>query len=123
MKKLILLALLLVILSVPAVLYTQQKAKPAPSSDTVEILQDNKVIETIDLAKETGERTITIPYGEHYNTLLIKDHTIRVLEADCPDQICVQMGILQKGQPPIVCLPHHLVVRYAGDNGRVDGNA
>lgn len=123
MKKILLLVLLAAIAAVPLILYTQQAAKPAPSGDVVEILRDDKVIQTIDLAKENGERTITLPYGDHHNTVLIKDHTIRMEEADCPDQICVQMGTLQKGHPPIVCLPHHLVVRYASDTSGVDGSA
>lgn len=120
MKKLLLLLLLLLGL-VPAVLYFLVSNETSPAYDQVEIVRDETVIETIDLAKESGRRTLTIPYGDHYNTLLIENHTIRMLEADCPDQICVQMGVLQKGHPPIVCLPHHLVVRYANQDGSVDG--
>lgn len=120
MKKFLLLLLLLLGL-VPAVLYFTERNTVSPAFDTVEIVRDGTVIETIDLAKENGRRTLTIPYGDHYNTLLIENHTIRMLEADCPDQICVEMGVLQKGHPPIVCLPHHLAVRYANQDRTVDG--
>ena len=32
-------------------------------------------------------------------------------EADCPDQICVSRGLIQKSGQSIVCLPHRLVIR------------
>ena len=111
---------LAVILLVPAIWYFYETDATTEKSHMVEILQDGKVIDRIDLAAERGARTFTIPYGEHHNTIEIKDHTIRVSEADCPDQICVHMGTLTPGKPPIVCLPHHLVIRYADQRNEPD---
>lgn len=34
-----------------------------------------------------------------------------MLEADCPDQVCVHAGWLTDSAAPIVCLPHRLVIR------------
>lgn len=44
------------------------------------------------------------------NVLQIAEDTARMIEADCPDQLCVhQLTIKQEGQM-IICLPHHIVV-------------
>lgn len=119
-NKIVAICLLAAILLVPAIGYIYEKNAPTDHSHIVEILQDGKIINRIDLSEERGERTFTIPYGAHHNTVEIKDHTIRILEADCPDQICVHMGILTPGKPPIVCLPHHLVIRYADQRNEPD---
>ena len=45
------------------------------------------------------------------NQIRIQDRTVRMIEADCPDQICVSRGLIQKSGQSIVCLPHRLVIR------------
>ena len=90
----------------------------AAPEDTVRIISDGEVLYTIDLS--TADDTVfDIPYGEHVNTIEIKDHKISVVSADCPDQTCVRMGKLSSSAAPIVCLPHHLVIEYV-DGGDVD---
>jgi len=37
-----------------------------------------------------------------------------VREADCSNQVCVDHGILQQAGAPITCLPHHLIIHWAG---------
>lgn len=122
-NKIGMIALLAAILLVPAIGYIYELNATTDKSHMVEILQDGKVVDRIDLSAEKGHRTFTIHYGGHYNTVEIKDHTIRILEADCPDQICVHMGVLTQGKPPIVCLPHHLVIRYADQRDEPDSVA
>ena len=36
---------------------------------------------------------------------------VRMIAADCPDKVCVDTGWIGNGAVPIVCLPHHLVIR------------
>lgn len=57
------------------------------------------------------------------NTLVIENGTARVIEADCPDQVCVRQGAVQYTGESIVCLPHKLIVSIegGGSNG-VDGS-
>ena len=45
------------------------------------------------------------------NQIRIQDRTVRMIEADCPDQICVSRGLIRKSGQSIVCLPHRLVIR------------
>ncbi|MBD5134307.1 MAG: NusG domain II-containing protein [Clostridiales bacterium] len=62
-----------------------------------------------------GEDTrIVLGQGAHTNTLVIENGTVRVIEASCPDQICVNHGAVQYAGESIVCLPHRLVVTVEG---------
>lgn len=83
----------------------------APSSQTVEIISGGEVLYTIDLS-HTADRIIRVEHEGGYNIIEITDGKIHVIEADCPDKTCVNMGFLQGGAP-IVCLPNRLVIRYA----------
>lgn len=80
----------------------------------VEILQDGKILYTLDLAQAEDE-TFTVNYGGRTNEIEIRDHQIRVKAADCPDQICVHMDWLEAA--PIVCLPNRLSIQYADGEG------
>lgn len=86
----------------------------APSGPrTAEIVQDGAVIRRVDLDAVTETEDMTVPYGAHSNTIRIAPGEIRMLAADCPDQICVKSGKLTEGGLPIVCLPHRLVIQWA----------
>ena len=65
-------------------------------------------------------RTIRMETGEGYNLVEIMDGGIRVLEADCRDQLCVHQGEARDAGQTIVCLPHELVIRVQGPAGDVD---
>ena len=80
----------------------------------VEILQDGKILYTLDLA-QAKDQTFTVTYGGRTNEIEIRDHQIRVKAADCPDQICVHMDWLEDA--PIVCLPNRLSIQYADGEG------
>ena len=80
----------------------------------VEILQDGKILYTLDLV-QAEDQTFTVTYGGRSNEIEIRDHQIRVKAADCPDQICVHMDWLEAA--PIVCLPNRLSIQYADGEG------
>lgn len=94
-----------------AFLVTACGAASAPR--VAEIVQDGAVIRRVDLDAVTETEDMTVPYGEHSNTIRIAPGEIRMLSADCPDQICVKSGKLVEGGLPIVCLPHRLVIQWA----------
>lgn len=84
-----------------------------PSGQRAEIVQDGKVLRTVDLSAVREEERMTVQWEGHENTILIAPGEIRMLSADCPDQICVKSGKLIEGGLPIVCLPHRLVIQWA----------
>lgn len=82
----------------------------------IEIVQDKKVLYTIDLASAEDQfLNIPSPDGKSYNIVKIEAGSVCVSEAGCPDKTCVKMGKLQSDALPIVCLPNRLMIRYAGE--------
>ena len=91
----------------------------ASPTSTVRIISDGEIIRTVDLLTAADE-TFSVSYQGHTNTIEIRDKKIRVLDADCPDQTCVNMGWLSSASMPIVCLPHHLVIEFTDDTDALD---
>ena len=59
------------------------------------------------------DREFTVKTGENgkdINTVVIKDNTVFMKEADCPDKICVKHREISNSGETIVCLPHKVVV-------------
>ena len=95
----------------------------APSDhNKVLIRRDGEVLYSLDLSKEKN-RTFVIPYGGSSNTIEIRDGRIRVMEAECPDKVCVRTGWLSSSAIPIVCLPNHLEISFASGNDDIDAVA
>ncbi len=72
-----------------------------------EIYQNGNCIRRVSLEEDA---VFTIETDDGYNTIEVSDGRIRMIAADCRDQICVQSGVLT-GSVPIVCLPHKLVIQ------------
>ncbi|MDE5802356.1 MAG: NusG domain II-containing protein [Lachnospiraceae bacterium] len=84
--------------------------KPA-NGLTAYIYQDGQLIETIDLHAVTTSYTFTIPAPDGgSNTVEVHPDTIGIIDADCPDKLCVSTGFVNSTLLPIVCLPHRLVI-------------
>lgn len=89
-----------------------------PHGTQIEIVQDNEVLYRLNLA-DAEDQIIEIAYEGRVNVVQIENHKIRMLEADCPDHICMNMGWLDSAMP-IVCLPNHLVVQFADTGTDID---
>ena len=77
----------------------------------VSVRVDGEPVMELPLGEDTR---IVLGEGEHTNTLVIENGTARVVEASCPDQICVNQGAVRYAGESIVCLPHKLVVTIEG---------
>lgn len=64
---------------------------------------------------EDASHTITTSLG--YNTIEIKDGSVKVSHADCPNQTCVETGAVHEPGSIIVCLPHELIVTVEDTSG------
>jgi len=82
------------------------------SSDYVEIRVDGEVVAEYPL-NEVREEVFVAEDGG-YNKVVIKDGTVCVSEADCPDKNCVHKGAVSEVNETIICLPHKLVVKLCG---------
>lgn len=85
------------------------------------VYQDGTLLYTIDLRTVEEAYTISVedPDGG-YNIIAVEPGRIRVLEADCPDQVCVRQGWISTSAAPVVCLPHGLVIEITGGEGNMD---
>lgn len=66
---------------------------------------DGKIAITCPLDED---RTIEINGGT--NILKLSDGEAYMIEADCPDHICIQQGSISKNKESIICLPNRVVV-------------
>lgn len=108
-KKILIIICILIFLSgVAGSLYLIFK----PHGQTVNIIQNGKILYTIDL-ESSEDSIIETEYQGSKNIIRIKNHQIFVSDADCPDHTCINMGKLKSGATPIVCLPNKLVIEFA----------
>jgi len=83
------------------------------------VLIDGKEYGSFPLDADVVER-IELSDGS-YNVLVIKDGKADVVEASCPDGICVNHRAVSKQNQSITCLPNKLVVEIRnGEESEVD---
>ena len=88
---------------------------------TVSVQIDGEVVMELPLNED---RTLVLGEGAHTNTLIIAGGKAQVVEASCPDRICVRQGAIQYAGESIVCLPHRLVITVRGGSSPdIDGTA
>lgn len=75
------------------------------------IYQDGKLLRRIPLTEGTEETFAIESSDGGYNTIRITEGKIGIIEADCPDRLCVKMGMVSSTGRPISCLPHRLVIQ------------
>jgi len=79
---------------------------------------DGKVIDRFIITEEMKTREVRIDAGEgKYNILRLSAEGAQIVEANCPDQICVRWGTIHIPGQAIVCLPHRVVVKIEGKKG------
>lgn len=84
----------------------------APKGSIANIYLDGVCVESIDLSVVTEEYTLPFTGKSGVTDLVeVAPGKIRVKEADCPDQVCVQQGWIETGVAPVVCLPNALVIQ------------
>ncbi|MGL5676247.1 MAG: NusG domain II-containing protein [Cellulosilyticaceae bacterium] len=77
---------------------------------TAIISQNGKAIKTIDLTT-SDSLSFTIEDGKGgFNTLQVQDGNIGIIEANCPDKLCIDSGFISNSILPLVCLPHGLTI-------------
>lgn len=88
----------------------------------VKVTINGNEYETLPLDKNTTY-TVTGDNGE-WNTFVIKDGYIDMVDASCPDKLCVKHRNIHFSHETIVCLPNKVVLEVIGgeENG-VDATA
>lgn len=95
-------------------------------SYTACLYQDGSLLQTISLdqVSETYRFTVDAADGG-YNVIEVSPGSIAIIEADCPDKLCVLQGPIADSLLPITCLPHRLVIELkpSGDDAAPDAVA
>ena len=78
----------------------------------------NSSIKTYPLNKDATIET----EGEFKNIITVKDKTVWISYAGCPDKVCKNTGKISKKGQSIICVPEKMVVRIVG-GGDVDAVA
>jgi len=105
------------LISFGIVKWVQQESTKEPMA---QITVDGKIVGTYPLSEN---KIIDIPSKEKWtNRLKIEDGVIFMLEANCPDKICVHHKSISQNGETIVCLPNKVVVVIKnGIEREVDG--
>ena len=98
--------------------------RPAGGGTVARVTLDGAVVEEIDLSSVKESYTFTVEGpGGFSNTIQVEPGRIRVAEAGCPDQVCVDQGYIADGTVPIVCLPNRLIIEIVGGGDSLDAAA
>jgi hypothetical protein len=81
------------------------------------ITVDGKVVKTVKL--DGHHEMIHVTGVTGYDLVEISDKQVRIVEADCPDKLCINQGWISRSPQQIVCLPNRVAVRIT--NGQAMG--
>ena len=84
----------------------------AVEGSTITITVDGDVYGTYSLLEE---QTITVGEGETINIIQIKNGKAYMVEASCPDQLCVDQNEISFDKEAIICLPNKVVITVTSD--------
>ena len=70
----------------------------------------------INITDVTKPYTVTV--GS--NVILIEKGQISMIDADCPDELCIKQGAISDSARPIVCLPNNVVIKLTNDENDTD---
>ncbi|WP_167956613.1 NusG domain II-containing protein [Anaerosporobacter faecicola] len=110
MKKndIILIVSLLAVIGI-FVLITQLVSKPGAYA-VIKI--DGKIVEKLPLDQDT--KVEIHGAGGGTNTVVVKNGSVFVQDADCPDRYCVKHKKIKADTETIVCLPNKMVIEIVG---------
>lgn len=81
----------------------------------VEVYSEGKLYKKLPLNKNSEEISFTINNELGENVIEIDKGQVKIIDADCPDQICVKAHAIGKSGESIICLPNKLVVKITGE--------
>lgn len=114
-KKLdfIIIAVLMILSFLPEIILGASVGKGL-SNTYAEITVSGRLYKTIPLADHKGEEAIEVKTKHGTNIIQIKDNKIGIIEADCPDHVCMNPEYIEKPGQVLVCLPHKVMIEIKG---------
>ena len=63
----------------------------------------------------TSEEKFIIQTENGTNTILANNNEIKIVHADCKDELCIKQGSISKIGKTLICLPNKLIIEIKGD--------
>ncbi len=88
-----------------------------------DIYQNGTLLESIPLKDVEKTYTFTVT-GEDgcTNIIEVRNGSIGIISADCPDKLCVKQGFIDSSLLPITCLPNRVVIQIRTNERNEDIN-
>lgn len=109
------LVLMLILAAGLAIFAVPRFTDSGSAARTAIIEVDGRPYMTVGLDEDGREIEIRTERG--YNRLRVSGGGIEMVEADCPDQLCIGFGHIHRLHETITCLPHRVFVYITGDAG------
>lgn len=105
-----------VIIAAAAVIWLVYNITASGRPVRAEIYYYSELVKTVDL--RTGqEQTIPVPQNENVVLRTDAQGSIRFIESDCPDKVCIKTGWLHLAGQSAACLPNGVVVKLVPADG------
>jgi hypothetical protein len=112
--------LICVILCLAAAGLIYMNMGPKETGGTLTVTVGGEVYGTYDLG---SDQEVDVDTDGGHNRFQIKAGTVSMIEADCPDQYCVNHAAIDKVNETIVCLPHKVVLEITEGEAQTDIDA
>lgn len=110
--------MVILLLSLFGILHIVWRSSGHLGDPIIEIYQNGELIQSISLSQVSETYSFTVSgEGGAYNRVEVSPAGVRILEASCPDKLCVHQGALPGSLLPITCLPNRLVIRLTDTGG------
>lgn len=113
----IIVVLLIALSFLPFGIFTYQNANANTDTLYAQVLINGEVAETMELVDDGEIETFEFmdEHG-HYNIIVRDGAEVYMVEADCPDQLCVEHEAISSLGETIICLPNTFIVEIASNN-------
>ena len=117
-KNILIIGVLVVVVAIAFVV--MQVIGATTTARTVKVTDGEGNVYAMSLSDDI-EQAVTTDLGT--NVVKVSGGKVCVVEADCPNQDCVNQGWISEVGQQIVCLPHKLIVEIADGDGASDGKS
>ncbi|MDR0880657.1 MAG: NusG domain II-containing protein [Clostridioides sp.] len=103
--------LILAIIVAIAVFFAINASENTKKTAKIEVYVDNKIYKSIPVGKNEEFKVET---KAGYNVVRVHDGGVEIVDASCPDKVCVHTGFINKQSQNIVCLPNKVSIVLTG---------
>ena len=105
------------ILLIACVAFLLHHSLQATGTGEVIVKVNGAIVDTYDL---NDDQEVSVNDGS--NVFVINNGKVDMIEADCPDKLCVNQRAISKNHESIICLPNKVVITVISDaKSDVDG--